>query len=95
MALVKGLVIAMGVIIVGGLVVIVATLVMRSGPSADDAPTEKSEVMLGAGERLAEASLSRGQMLLRIELPNGDTRLEVRDFKNGRVVATVQVKQAP
>lgn len=93
MALVKALVIGMGLLIAAGLVVIVVTLVQRSG--SPSGPPVMSTAELAAGERLVETSLDGSRVLLRIDLPNGGSRLEVRDMKDGALIGTVQVKGAP
>lgn len=93
MALVKALVIGMGALIAAGFVVLVVTLVQRSGgPSG---PPVMTTAELAAGEQLVDASLSGSRVLLRIALPNGGARLEIRDMKDGALIGTVQVKGAP
>ncbi len=93
MALVKALVIGMGVLIVAGLVVIVVTLVQRTG--SPSGPPVTDTAALKAGERLESATLDGSRVLLHIVTPNGGARLEVWDLKKGQLVGTVLVEGAP
>jgi hypothetical protein len=93
MALVKALVIGMGVLIAAGFVVIVVTLVQRSGAPAGPPVTDTATLQLG--ERLESASIDGSRVLLHIVTADGGARLEVRDLKEGALIGTVIVEGAP
>lgn len=93
MALVKALVIGMGMLIAAGFVVIVVTLVQRTG--SPSGPPVKDTATLEAGERLERATLHGSRVLLHIVTADGGARLEIRDIKQGQLVGEILVESAP
>jgi len=93
MVLVKAVVIGMGVLIAAGFIVIVVTLVQRSG--SPSGPPAMDTATLKTGERLESAALDGSRVLLHIVTPDGGARLEVRDLKKSHLVGTVLVEGAP
>ena len=86
MAVLKALVIGMGVLIVAGIVAIAITIANRAG-APPSSPAERS-VALPAGARVLETHVSEGRLVVRIALADGATRIALYDL-DGRPVATL------
>jgi Family of unknown function (DUF6476) len=99
----KLIVIVMGVMLVAGIVVIVATIAMRLGHRA--APVEVTAVMAPNGEhRLVELPASAqvvsvqsegDRITVRLKLPDESEELILLDWKTGARLGTIDLKPAP
>jgi hypothetical protein len=101
----KALVIGMGVLIVIGFVVIVVTLVNRSGlksvgdssaasnPPVSAAPY-KAKIKIPAGARIAETDADNGRLIIRLTLQDGVTRILIIDQTTGGRIGVIDLTQA-
>jgi hypothetical protein len=106
MAWLKALVIGMGVLIVAGVGVIAVTLVHRMGGATSSPPAAPVSAPLSAstapgngrielppGARIAETHLDGRNLVLRLTLPDGGTRIVIYDL-NGKPVASLDVVES-
>lgn len=87
MAMLKALVIGMGVLIAAGIAVVAVTLVNRMGAGA---PSSFGRIELPPGARIAETHVDGKTVLLRLALADGTTRIAVYDL-SGKLVSTIEV----
>jgi hypothetical protein len=85
MAGLKTLVIGMGIAVLIGATVVVATIIQR-GAGLGGEPA-RSSIALPAGARVVESRIEGGRILLRLRLADGAERLLVNDARTGRPIA--------
>ncbi len=104
MAMLKGLVIGLGLLIVLALGVIAVTVANRtSGPKTTEAPVAtaapgafgKVHVELPPGARVVETHIEGGRLVLRIVRPDGSEAVLAYDLAGGRPAGTVELGTAP
>lgn len=86
---IKVLVVAMGALVVCGTAVLVAAAVSRPEPPRDAA------VVLPPGGEVRETRTGDGRIVLRVALPDGESRLIVIDAETGRQLRTVRLRPGP
>jgi Family of unknown function (DUF6476) len=91
----KLLVIALGLALVAGLGVLGTAIVWRihraPGPPATAA---RSRIVLPAGAQIVSAETADGRLVVRSNLPDGGTRLDIFDLATGAPVATIELAPA-
>jgi hypothetical protein len=87
----KFIVIAMGLLIVTGVTVLVATIVNRVADRSEtgSAPADQIVLSLPEGARIVETVMDNDRLALRIETAQGDQILIV-DLASGKVISTVE-----
>ena len=88
----KALVIIMGILIVVGVVVLVVTLLDRSGMAARRGAPYATEAAVGWG--VIDMTASGDRLVVRHRAGSGE-RLTILDLATGRTVGTIELKAAP
>jgi hypothetical protein len=95
----KGVVIAMGGLIVVGLIVVAVALVQRAGRlGGDTAPTAAdahTTLPVPAGAALVGTAVSADRLALTLRLADGTTRVVVLALPRGTILGTVDLQPAP
>lgn len=88
--LLKFIVVALGVLIIAGTVVVGATIAGRLGTALDSqsGPMERLSVSLPPNARIVETRLDGDLLALRLDVESG-SRILIVDLRSGRVVSTV------
>ncbi len=110
MAALKTLVIVLGVLILAGLAAVsYGVLTKFSGDGAEtESPADAGpgrvsvavpfgdvSVDVPAGARVEETDLDGGRLVVRLAMPDGETRLIVIDLAHGAVLGSVRLRPAP
>ena len=91
MAWLKALVIAMGVVIVAGVVALAVLLVNRMGGGMSSSTSAAAgRIELPAGARIAETHVDGKTVVLRLAMPDGSSRIALYDT-GGRLVSMIEV----
>jgi len=99
----KILVAVMGVMLVVGLAVVVATIIHRATQRQSSSPAAASPaasfghtaVTLPAGARVLEMREAGGRLVLRLQRTDGSETLLVLDLATGNEIGTVDLKPGP
>jgi hypothetical protein len=91
------LVAVMGVVILVGFAVVIATIAGRlahregEGPQAFTAPP----ITIPKGARVAAMTAGEKRLVLRLELPGGGQEILILDLASGRPLGTIALEPAP
>ena len=92
----KILVVVMGMMLVAGVVILIATIAMRaSQPRSGEAPLTVSPIELPAGARIEAMSIGGDRLVIDIVLPDGNRQLRILDLARGRILGVVPIRSAP
>jgi len=89
MALLKTVVIVMGVLILAGIAVVGVTLVNRMGGASAPAATA-GRIELPSGARIVETHVDGKNVVLRLTLPDGTSRIAVYET-SGKLLSMIEV----
>jgi hypothetical protein len=94
----KTLVIVMGVLLVGGVAALVATIAVRlshRGGAAPAAAFTAPPITLPHGAKVETMTATPERIVLQVDLADGSVELVVIDAANGRLLGVVPLKEAP
>jgi hypothetical protein len=92
----KILVVVMGVMLVAGVAILVATIAMRtSQPRLGEGPLSTSPIELPAGAHIEAMSIGGDRLVIAIVLPDGNRQLHVLDLVRGRTLGVIPLRTAP
>jgi hypothetical protein len=93
----KTVVIAMGVLIVGGIAVLVALMAGRLGTSAPaargDTPYAPATVEIPRGSAVVATRIEGDRLILHVRLEGGDMRFVVVNLGTGKEIGVVDVRE--
>jgi uncharacterized protein DUF6476 len=89
----KLLVIALGALLAVGVVGLAAAIIWRVDhvPKPPPAGAAVSRIVLPPGAKVVGSEVAAGRVVVRSELPDGGTRLDVFDLATGAEVSTIEL----
>lgn len=92
----KTLVIAMGILIVGGIAVLVAAIANRGVEHADIGGTsrpqfDRTKITIPPGSWVVETDMDGGRLVIRLQLKDGSRRFLVIDLSSGTKIGAIDL----